>query len=85
MGNQVQVGPELVRSNQVINPVMGLWRRASEMEMKSRVVQLGIDVSTWSMVLFSDLDVFKSRGIIRIVSGIVVQVEEASEIKNTQV
>jgi len=27
-----------------------LWRRGSEMDMKSRVVQLCIDVSTWSMV-----------------------------------
>ena len=63
----------------------GLWRKESEMVIKSRFVKLCIDVSTWSMVLFSDLDVFKSRGIIRIVSGIVVQVEEASEIKNTQV
>ena len=55
-------GPELVRSNQVVNPMRGLWRRGSEMEMKSRIVQLCIDVSTWSWWLFSDLDVFKSMG-----------------------
>ena len=31
LGNQVQVGPELVRPNQVINPMRGLWIRGSEM------------------------------------------------------
>jgi len=50
LGNQVQVSPELVRPNQVVNPMRGLWRRGSEMKMKSRFVQLCIDVSTWSMV-----------------------------------
>ena len=46
LDDQVQVGPELVRCNQVVNPLRGLWRRGSEMEMKSRVVQLCIDVRT---------------------------------------
>ena len=62
LGDQVQFGPELVRSNQVMNPIRGLWRRESEIEMKSRVVQLCIDVNAWSMVVISDLDVFKSMG-----------------------
>ena len=50
MGDQIQVGPEHVRPNQVVNPMRGLLRRGSEMEMKSRFVQLCIDVSTWSVV-----------------------------------
>jgi len=55
MGGPVQVGPELIRPNQVMNPVRGLWRGGNEMEMKSRVVQLCIDVSTWSMVVMLGL------------------------------
>ena len=35
LGNKVQVGPELIRPNQVVNPMTGLWRKGSEMEMKS--------------------------------------------------
>jgi len=50
LGDQVQVGSKLVRSNQVVNPMMGVMERGSKMEMKSRVVQLYIDVTTWSMV-----------------------------------
>ena len=49
-GDQVQIGHELVRSNQVVNHMKGLWRRESEVEMKSIVVQLRIDMSTCSMV-----------------------------------
>ena len=40
LGDQVQVGPELDRPNQVMNLMRGLWRRGSEIEMESRVVQL---------------------------------------------
>ena len=71
MGNQVQVGSELVRSNQVVNPMRGLWTRGSEMEMKSRVVQLCIDVSTWSIVNVLRLRRIQVKGeIVRIMTGI---------------
>jgi len=34
LGNKIQVGPELIRPNQDVNPMRGLWRRGSEIEMK---------------------------------------------------
>jgi len=46
LGDQIQIGPELVRPNHVVNPMRGLWRRKSEMEMKSRIIHLCIDMST---------------------------------------
>jgi len=71
LGDQVQVGPGLVRPNQVVNLMRGLRRRGSEMEMKSKVVQLCIDVSTWSMVAVLGLEhVQVKRGIVRIMTGI---------------
>ena len=60
MDDKVQVRPELVRPNQVVNPMRGL-RRRSEMEMKSSFIQLYVDASTRSIWLFSDLNVFESR------------------------
>jgi len=27
LGNKVQVGPKLIRPNQDVNPMKGLWRR----------------------------------------------------------
>ena len=69
LGDQVQIEPELVRSNQVVNPMRGLWRKESE--MKSRVVQLCIDVSTWSMVGILGLGRIQIKGeIVRIMTGI---------------
>ena len=62
MGDLVQVGPELVRSNQVVNPMRELWIRGSEMEMKSRIVQLCIDVSTWSMMAILELERIQVKG-----------------------
>ena len=54
-----------------MKPIRGLWRRESEMEMKSRVVQLCIDVSTWSMVPILELGCIQVKGeIVRIVTGI---------------
>ena len=35
----------------------GLWRRGSEMEMKSRFVQLYIDISTWIIVAILEFGV----------------------------
>ena len=49
----------------------GLWRRESEMEMKSRVVQLCIDMSTWSKMDILGFERNRVKGeIIRIVSRI---------------
>ena len=62
MGDKVQVGPELIRPNQVVNPMMGLWRRGSEMEMKSSLSNCAWMRAHGAWLLFSDLDVFKSRG-----------------------
>ena len=71
MGDKVQVGPELIRSNQVVNLMRGLWRRESEMEMKSRVIHLCIDVSTWSMVAILELGRIRVKGeIVRILTRI---------------
>jgi len=65
------IGSELVRPNQVVNPMRGLRRRESEMEMKSKVVQLCIDVSTWSMVAILRLGRIRVKGeIVRIVTEI---------------
>ena len=44
------IGSELIRPNQVVNRMWGLCSRGSEMEMKSRFVQLCVDASTRSMV-----------------------------------
>jgi len=41
-----RVEPEFIRPNQVVNPMRGLWRRGSGMEMKSKFVQLCVDAST---------------------------------------
>ena len=62
MGDKVQVGPELIRPNQVVNPMRGLWRRGSEMEMKSGLIQLGMDVSTWSMMAILELERIRVNG-----------------------
>ena len=71
MGDQVHDRPELVRPNQVMNPMRVLWRRRSEMKMKSRVVQLCIYVSTWSMVVILRLGCIRVKGeIVRIVTVI---------------
>ena len=71
MDDKVLVGPELIRPNQVVNPMGRLWRSGSEMEMKSSFVQLHVDASICGMVLFSDLDIFESRGrLLAFVTGI---------------
>jgi len=56
LDDKVQFGPELHRPNQVVNPMRELWRRGSEIEMKSRFVQLCMDPSTWSMVAILKLE-----------------------------
>ena len=49
----------------------GLWRRGSEMKMKSRVVQLCIDVSTWSIIATLGLERIQvKREIVTIMTGI---------------
>ena len=54
--------------NQVVNPMRGLWRRESEMKMKSRIIQLCIDVSTWSMMAILGLKCIQIKEkIVRIV------------------
>jgi len=62
LGDKIQIRPELIRPNQVINPMRGLWRRGSEMKMNSSFAHLCVDASTWNMLAISDLDVFESRG-----------------------
>ena len=62
MGNKVQIGPELIQPNQVVNPTRGLWRGGSEIEMKLSLFNcawMGAHGTWW---LFSNLDIFKSRG-----------------------
>ena len=67
MGDKVQVGPELIRLNQVVNPMRGLWRRGSEIEMNSIFVQLCVDASTWNMVDIFGLGRIRVKGeIVRI-------------------
>jgi len=61
LGDKVQVGPELIRSNQAVNPMRGLWRRGSEMEMKSSLFKCVLMRAHETWWLFSDLDVFESR------------------------
>ena len=47
------------------------YGEVSEMEMKSKVVQLCIDVSTWSMVAILGLEHIQVKtGIVRIMIGI---------------
>jgi len=71
LGDQIQIGLEFVRFNQVVNPMRGLWRRGSEMEMKSRVVQLWIDVITWNMMAILGIGCIQvKREIVRIVTRI---------------
>ena len=62
MGDKVQIGPELIRPNQIINSMRGLWRSRSEMEMKSRFIQLCMDASTWSMVAILGLGRIQVKG-----------------------
>ena len=45
-----------------MNPMKGLWRKGSEIEMKSRVVQLCINVSTWRMVAILELGRIQVKG-----------------------
>ena len=67
MHDKVQVVPELVRPNQVMNPMRVLWRRESEMEMKSSFVQLCVDASAWSKVAILRLGCIRVNGeIVRI-------------------
>ena len=56
MGNKVQVESEVIQSNQVVNPMRELWRRESEMEMKSSFIQLCMKASTWNMVAIFGLE-----------------------------
>jgi len=58
LDDQVQVRPEL---DQVVNPMREIWRRGSEMEMKSRFDQCALMCAHEAWWLFSELDVFKSR------------------------
>ena len=68
MGDQVQVGPELIRSNQVVNPIRGLCRRGSEMEMKPSLFNF-VDASTLSMVTILGFERIQvKREIIRIMT-----------------
>ena len=62
LGDKVQVGPELIRPNQDVNPMRGLWRRRSEMVMKSSLFNCAWMRAHGAWWLFSDLDVFKSGG-----------------------
>ena len=62
MGDKVQVGPELIRPNQVVNPMRGLWRKGSKMKMKSSFVQLCMDASTWSIVAILRLGRIRVKG-----------------------
>jgi len=62
LGNKVQVEPELIRYNQDVNPIRGSWRKESEMEMKSSLFNYAWMRAHGTWWLFSDLDVFKSRG-----------------------
>jgi len=62
LDDQVQVGPKLILSNQVVNPMRGLWRSVSEMEIKSRIVPLCIDVSIWSMMAIPGLGRIQVKG-----------------------
>jgi len=62
LGDQVQVRPELIRSNQVVNLMRGLWRRENEIEIKSKFVRLCVDVSTWSMVAILELRRIRVKG-----------------------
>ena len=61
MGNKVHVGPELIRPNQVVNPVRGLWRTGSEIEMKSSLFNCAWMQAHGAQSLFLDLDAFKLR------------------------
>ena len=71
MGDKVQVQSELIRPNQVVNPMRGLWRRGSKMEMKSRFVQLCMNASTWSMVAILRLERIRVKGrLLGFVTGI---------------
>jgi len=56
LGDKVQVRPELIQPNKVVNPVRELWRRGSVMEMESSFIQLCVDASTWSMVAILGLE-----------------------------
>ena len=62
MSDKVQVGPELIRANQVVKPMRWLWRRESEMEMKSSLFNCAWMRAHEAWWIFSDLDVFKSMG-----------------------
>ena len=67
LGNKIQVGPELIRPNQVVNPMKGLWRRewGGERERdgdRVKFVQLCVDVSTWSMVAILGLERIQVKG-----------------------
>ena len=49
MDDKVQLAPELIRPNQLVNLMRGLWRGGIEM------VQLCVDASTWSMVAILEM------------------------------
>jgi len=60
-----------LNSNQVVNPIRGLCRRGSEMEMKSRVVQLCINVGTWNKMAILGLGCIQVKWeIVRILTRI---------------
>jgi len=83
LGDQVQVRPELVRSNQVVNPMRGLWRKESEMEMKSKLFNYTLMWAHGAYWLFLDLNVFKSRGrLLELWLEYIMKVDKDSEIKN---
>ena len=66
MDDKVRVEPKLIRHNEVVNPMRELWRRGSEMEMKSRFVQLCWMRAHRAWWLFSDLNVRVKGEIVRI-------------------
>jgi len=65
LGDKAKVGPELIRPNQVVNSMRGLWRRGSEMKVK--FCSMCVDASTWSMVAILGLRRIRVKGkIVRI-------------------
>jgi len=82
LGDQVQVGPKLVRSNQVVNPMRGYEEEKVRRRWSQEFFNCTLMWAHGIWWLFSDLNVFKSRGrLLWLWLEYVVKIDEAPEVE----
>ena len=83
MGDQVQLEPELIQSNQVVNPMRDYREKRERWRLSQELFNCALMRAHGTWWLFSNLDVFKSRGgLLGLCLEYAGKVDEDLEIKN---